>query len=176
MSKVSSVVTKPSSEVSISSIPTTAMIIDDEYAKKMEEQKRKREQILRMKEEKRNQRIKEAKHDVSTDAKPAQQQENIQIPPVKDLRSVIVSTKTSPIALSKSSSKRVVSSSSSSSAPLNAANKTLMSINKTLQGNDDTKQQHLVIKNLSTQTSEKNIANMCNSISLKDKVKYQIIN
>jgi hypothetical protein len=37
------------------------LFVDDEYARKLEEQKRKREQILREKEEKRNQRISELK-------------------------------------------------------------------------------------------------------------------
>jgi hypothetical protein len=38
-----------------------SLFVDDEYARKLEEQKRKREQILREKEEKRNQRISELK-------------------------------------------------------------------------------------------------------------------
>ncbi len=89
---MSKVVTQPKTSSVQKSSESTSIIVDDpDYAKKIEEQKRKREEILKMKEEKRNQRIKEASTGTS---KPEVLKQNVNnSPPARDTRSVVVSTK-----------------------------------------------------------------------------------
>lgn len=88
-----------------SSEPKSMIIIDDpDYAKKLEEQKRKREEILKAKEEKRNQRILELKKN-----------ENLNTGDTSDLKSSKSSTTAKTRTVITDESSRAVTTSSSSS-------------------------------------------------------------
>ena len=116
--------------------PVQAMIVmdDPEYAQKMEEQKKKREQMLKLKEEKRNQRVLEMKKNDE-----------------RTVRTVIESDSRS----DKQQTKRIVTS--------------------TVKAISVQSPRRLIIQNLTLNTTENYLLNMCNSLNLKDKVKLNKI-
>lgn len=146
---------------------------DPEYTKKMEEQKRKREEILRMKEQKRNQRIKEA----SSTGAPAQTTNQIKSrvktpekkEPQTNIRNVIVTSATLATDL-KTKPKRIIKPKQS----LTTSNVKQL-INKTIQENVAVPKQRVMVHNLGATTSEKNLVNLCTAGNLKEKVKLKII-
>ena len=158
-----------------------AVFEDPEYTKKIEEQKRKREEILKMKEQKRTQRIKEAAGELSTPT--------TQIVPIKsrvkspekkepqqtNIRNVIVTSETLTSDLKAAAApkaKRIIKP----KAPALTSSNVKQLINKTIQENGATMpKQRVMIHNLGANTTEKNLVNMCTANNLKEKVKLKII-
>jgi hypothetical protein len=158
--------------------PSSVIVIDDpEYSRKLEEQKRKREEMLRLKEEKRNQRILEASNKTlsTPSTKPINNEDKsssntlvpLQNKPTRTViatNEIIIPNITVANATNGQKVNRIVTKTNtpiqlSSSVKYQESNETLLSAKR------------LIIQNLSLNTTDKNIISMCNSINLKDKVK-----
>jgi hypothetical protein len=145
---------------------------------KLMNEKRKREEMLRLKEEKRNQRILEASNKTSSSTlstKAINNEEksssNTLVPlQNKSTRTVIATSEIiiPNVAVTNATNgqkvNRIVTKTNtpiqlSSSVKHHEQNETLLSAKR------------LIIQNLSLNTTDKNIISMCNSINLKDKVK-----
>lgn len=116
-------------EVSLVIPDTTSIIIDDpEYTKKIEEQKKKRDEFLKLKEDRRRGKVKPAELNIRTQHTPTESTS------AQNKRNVVITSKTTPIA-----KKRLINKSP-----------TLMNvkqlINKTLQQNNDQKTRNMVIQ------------------------------
>jgi hypothetical protein len=133
---------------------------DPDYIKKLEEQKKKREEMLRLKEEKRSQRVLELKKNENVNTSSEQ--------------SFPVATNTSSGALNESSNLRNVIVGPTSAA-ISAGNRIITAINSTISLNTSNRSSNgaarkLQVKNLSLNTTEKSLLNMGSKINLREKV------
>lgn len=143
-------------------VESSMVIIDDpDYSKKLEEQKKKREEILRQKEEKRNQRAKDMKTNVSSSTEQKQNQAESSTKRTF-IQSSDANTESAKNQLQTSRVNRIVTTTSST-----------IKLNQTQSSTYVGSSASPSSKRLIIQSTDKNILNMCNSLNIKDKVKYQ---